>query len=128
MSAHKRDLLWQVEVEKIGGKALVEIIAEMRDGQSKILKQLDAMDKRHTTSEIRIDKLFTGFPQGDVEGHGRYHDALIKATEARREMWKNIAEKTIAGLIWLAVLYIGSVFWRETANVVTSMVTAKQVP
>lgn len=127
MPKKKPSLLWQKEVEKIGGKALVEAINELHVTQREILKQLGDMHKRQTTSEIRTDGLYKAFPAGDIDGHARYHDSLIKANEERRQLYKAIIEKTLTGLIWLLVIYIGSVVVRETGHFFSLFQSAPQV-
>lgn len=51
------------------------------------------------------DLMERSFPQGDAEGHRRFHEASIKSAESRAEFWgKMLQELTKWGLI-------GFTFW-----------------
>ncbi|MDP3322631.1 MAG: hypothetical protein Q8S71_03690 [Hydrogenophaga sp.] len=67
--------------------------------------------------EVKLDEITTciasikqAFPDGDVIGHRKYHEAKIKAAVAEEEFWKDlkldIAKKGAWGLI---VILIGLV-------------------
>lgn len=57
---------------------------------------------------IRED-LERGFPGGDIEGHRRYHEAIIQDAEAKKRLAEAIKEKTISGLVW-AIMAAGASF------------------
>lgn len=83
-----------MEAERIGGTAFAEVITEMRDGQRDVV--------------ARLDKLIQGFPEGDIEGHRRYHEAVVKRIELRNELVKAALVKmaqagAVGASAWLLV-------------------------
>ena len=47
--------------------------------------------RAHADGETaRIAAIAAGFPDGDPDGHRRYHEAEIKRIEARAEFWKKL--------------------------------------
>lgn len=61
--------------------------------------------------EDRVDRIESGFVNRDPEGHRRYHETVIEDLEERRRLRKAVQEKTISGLVWAAMLAIGSACW-----------------
>lgn len=58
-----------------------------------------------------LQDLLKAFPAGDLEGHRRYHDAMIERNHEIRKLRYAIREKTIFGLLWLALGLIGTSLW-----------------
>lgn len=46
------------------------------------------------------------FPGGDHVGHCRYHQLMIDDIEAKKKLRQAIAEKTISGLVWSAIVFL----------------------
>lgn len=65
--------------------------------------------------DAKFDELKTllrsAFPGGDPDEHRRYHDEAIAFMRERRELWKSIRERSITGLIWAALVALGSAVW-----------------
>jgi hypothetical protein len=57
-----------------------------------------------TDMERRFAEAFHG---GDHVGHCRYHALMIESIEWRKRMWRAVMEKTIAGLVWGAMIFLG---------------------
>lgn len=53
------------------------------------------------------------FPGGDAAGHRRYHEELIEQNRIRKDLVKAIREKTVAGLVWAVIVWIGAAAWNE---------------
>lgn len=98
--------LWQLEAIKLGGESLVQVIEEIRDGQNLMLERQEQMDERLTD-------ISNAFPAGDIDGHKRYHEAIIRSYEERRRLRIAIQEKTISGLFWVVVLGTGTCIVNE---------------
>lgn len=72
---------------------------------------------------LRLDKLENGkvdmetfkqaFSGGDHDGHRRYHDTLQEMLEERRRLRQAIQEKTISGLVWMALIAVGGAIWHQ---------------
>lgn len=108
--------LWQQEARRLGGEAFVETIIELQNGLGAIAQKLDAMEKRHDTSEAAIALINRAFPAGDTDGHRRYHELIIENTAEKRRLRMAVQEKTISALIWAAIAGIGVAVWHEIIN------------
>lgn len=53
----------------------------------------------------------SAFPDGDAEGHRRYHEAQIAYMTERAALWREIRSKTTAGLVWMGLLALGTAVW-----------------
>lgn len=51
------------------------------------------------------------FPGGDHVGHCRYHSIMIESIEERRRLRRAVMEKTIAGLVWGVLVFLGLAAW-----------------
>lgn len=91
--------LWQEEARRIGGPLFAEVLMEMRETQKVMLEQMKVMEKTQ-------EKLMSGFPASDVDGHRRYHQTVIEWREHRNKMLRETLSKLIgagvlAGCGWL---------------------------
>lgn len=72
-------------------------------------------DERIESLERRMDvvekTLTEAFPQGDHVGHRRYHELMIEQIEERRRLRRAVLEKSIAGLVWAAIVALGVAVW-----------------
>lgn len=98
MSANKE--LWQVEAERLGGPAFAEVMTQIRDDQRQLV--------------AKVDKLATGFPGGDTEGHRRYHEAVIERIEQRNKLTREVLARlatagALGGTGWL-LLFLWQTF------------------
>jgi hypothetical protein len=80
------------------------------DWQKQTDLRLAALEKGHAEM---TDKLKAAFPGGDHEGHRRYHDELIEQNRIRKDLVKAIREKTVAGLVWAIIVWLGAAIWNE---------------
>lgn len=74
---------------------------------------MDDLRDRVTKIEDRVEAFEAAFPNGDLPGHCRAHQALIDDVEARKRLRQAIAEKTISGLIWAAIVGGAIAIWHE---------------
>ena len=86
--------LWQEQARQIGGDELVVTIENMAK---------DIHDIKKSVSDLS----HSAFPGGDIEGHRRYHASMIERTEEIRRLRRAIQEKTISGLIWALIVFLG---------------------
>lgn len=78
---------------------------------------MDDLHDRMTKVEVRVEALEAAFPGGDLPGHCRAHQALIDDVENRKKLRQAIAEKTISGLVWSAILGIAYALWYELLRI-----------
>lgn len=61
---------------------------------------------------IEMEKRFAdAFPGGDHVGHCRYHQLMIDDIDAKKRLRQAVMEKTIAGLVWAAIIGLGLAVW-----------------
>lgn len=100
--------LWQQEAARLGGPALVQVLTELRDGQLELMANMDSLSAKSTKLEASTNRLLSGFPADDVDGHRRYHESVIEWRELRNKMVREAMIKaaqagTLAALGWLAL-------------------------
>jgi hypothetical protein len=59
-------------------------------------------------------------PHGDIDGHRKYHEALIEAQKRRVKIYDAIIEKTLTALLWAAIVAVCVAVWHEFQDRVTS--------
>lgn len=97
--------------EIIASGDLAPLFNGMLDAQQKIVDRLDLAELRLVRHDERIADIASAFPNGDTEGHRRYHQTMIEILEERRRLRVAIQEKTISGLVWALMVFIGLAAW-----------------
>jgi hypothetical protein len=98
--------LWQIEAERVGGAALVEVLSQMRATQVDIVVRLENIEKREGRLDALLEKIVHSFPDGDMESHRRYHQSIIEWRELRNKIVREALIKAagtsaIGGGVWL---------------------------
>ncbi len=69
---------------------ILKLLQEVRDEQQYIITQLGNHDRQLTShveqSSNRHLEILKAFPNGDTDGHRRYHEAVIEWSELRNRM------------------------------------------
>lgn len=113
---HEGEPLWQQEVRKMGGDALVEVLSDIKECQNKMATKINGMrGEIESALEAHINKAFAG---GDAEGHRRAHEAMINLIEEKRRLRVAIQEKTISGLIWAGIMFVGLAIFNEVRKAI----------
>lgn len=103
--------LLEFDESQIGNPAMVQV-----------LKQIDKhaleTNQRLSSIEIKMDNISNAFPSHDFDGHRRYHQSLIDLLEARRKFYMSMKEKTIFGLLWAVLVWVGFAVWHEFLSLV----------
>lgn len=63
--------------------------------------------------ESEVINLKKAFPSGDTDGHRRYHELIIEQIEAKKRLRQAIIEKTIPGILWAALVWVGIACWNS---------------
>lgn len=73
-----------------------------------------SVDQKHDESACqmevinqKVDRVLAGFPDGDPDGHRRFHEALIRKAEAREKFWNDMRAKLIERGVWATLLALG---------------------
>lgn len=110
-----KEPLWQEQARAVGGEALVATIENISTSQETLVtaqKTMAAAQEKmggdiHEIKESLASLITTAFPAGDAEGHRRYHDLMIRRNEEIRRLRIAVQEKTISGLIWAFLVFLG---------------------
>lgn len=99
---------WQLEAERMGGQPLVALLTQMRDNQLDLIADFEQLSQKVVRLQTANERLLSGFPADDVDGHRRYHQSVIERRELinkmLREILVNVAKaSTLGALGWLAL-------------------------
>lgn len=53
----------------------------------------------------------SAFPDGDLGGHKRFHDQLVEEDRDRKALYKDIRNKAVSGVFWVALVLVGTAIW-----------------
>lgn len=70
--------------------------------------RLDSLERWREDVEKRFAD---AFPGGDHVGHCRYHQLMIDDIDARKRLRQAVIEKSIAGLVWGGLVFLGLAAW-----------------
>ncbi len=73
-------------------------------------KRIEDLEKDQATMK---KDFANAFPGGDAAGHRAYHEMVKEDLAERKRMRKAITEKSVAGLIWAIIVWIGAAIWHE---------------
>lgn len=97
----------------------LKLLKEIKDGQDKVFKRINVAEDtievlKDDVKDIKgdVEKMCKAFPEGDVEGHRRYHQLIQERTDEVRRLRQAIIEKTVSGLIWASVIAAALFFWK----------------
>lgn len=85
----------------------------------------------HTAVEEEFQKRMMGMvPDGDIDAHRRYHEALIRREERRTRMVITLVERGLLVAAGFAVLWIGQALYEHAADTLRAILTrpAEQTP
>lgn len=71
--------------------------------------RLAAMD-REVKSVAATQKL--AYPEGDADGHRRYHEALIREAEKRARFWEKLFTSLAEKGLWALLILLGIALWQ----------------
>lgn len=71
-----------------------------------------SIEDRMEDLEMQVQRLSRAYPEGDIEGHRRYHELVIERTGEIRRLRVAIQEKTISALIWAAIVGASMLLWK----------------
>lgn len=103
--------LFHIE-DPISDKAVVHVLHQIDEHAAQTNERLGSMD-------TKLDKLVEAFPDGDYEGHRRYHKTMIDILNEKRRLRIAIQEKTISGLVWAGIVFLGFSVWSKLAALLT---------
>lgn len=103
----------QDDFDRVADAEIARILRGIHDSQQALLTRFDRMDERVVQAEADVVDLKRAFPNGDTEGHRRYHDTMIVMIEEKRRLRIAVQEKTISGLVWATLVFLGMAMWNQ---------------
>lgn len=111
--------LWQDQARAAGGEELVAAIEALTASQANMAQAQKQMgDDIHEIKTAVAELANTAFPDGDTEGHRRYHELIIQKTEEVRRLRVAIQEKTISALIWSFIVFLATCVGSFILNII----------
>lgn len=110
---------WQQDAARLGGPALAQLLSELRDGQLDVVASVEALSAKVTQHDAATTHLMTAFPAADVDGHRRYHEAVIEWRELRNKMVREALTKMVGASVLAALGWLGLAFWQAFKVTVT---------
>ncbi len=93
-----------------------DALAKISENTS-LLREISAALERHVAEEHELLKNFIGaFPEGDTRGHRDAHKAWIEREKKRAALRDAIIQKSLAGLLWMAIVGIGIAVWHYVGD------------
>jgi hypothetical protein len=98
-----------------GSRAIADALDRLRDeiGQrhTENTSTLEVVEDKLNVLFDRVDDLAKGFPDGDWEGHRRYHEAVIKKMEARTKFYDDLRGDLAKKGLWAVILTMAAAIW-----------------
>lgn len=80
------------------------ILAALHEMQADARRETDAKFETLQKEMLAVSaSVKTGFPDGDYDGHRRYHELLIEREEQRRQIRREVITHLIKGSTWAAL-------------------------
>lgn len=86
---------------------------EHRDQDSKHLENQQRLDKFERELMAVSSAVKTGFPDGDLDGHRRYHELLIAREEQKQQIRRELITHLIKTSTWAALVGLGIMLLRS---------------
>lgn len=84
----------------MGGQPLVDLLTQMRDNQLDMRADFEQLSGKVDNLQTANERLLSGFPADDVDGHRRYHQSVIE----RRELVNKMLRETLVAIAKTGVL------------------------
>jgi hypothetical protein len=90
-----------------------------RVADPEIARILRAIHETQKALDGKFDGLLLGFPQGDVDGHRRYHESVIEWQELRNKLVREALIKAAQAAGLAAIGWVGVALWQAFKMSVT---------
>lgn len=74
-------------------------------------QQKKTLEQRVGDLEGRVEAMERGFPDGDVEGHSRYHRMVMEEYMERRRIKQAVIEQIVKGSVWATLIFLAGAAW-----------------
>ena len=98
---------------------------ELQSTVTHIKESVDRMADDIRSLKVSHEELNRAFPEGDLEGHRRYHQLIIEEIEWRKRLRQALIEKSLLGLIIGVAAFTGTALVGELKRVFIAFVNLK---
>lgn len=97
----------------MGGSALAQVLTEMRDAQRQMIIVVEGVKQRDIEDRALLEKVLSGFPGSDFDGHRRYHEAVIEWRELRNNLVREALIKVAQAGALAAFGWVALAIWQS---------------
>jgi len=84
---------------------------------TRLLREIGSSLERHVAEEHELLKNFiAAFPEGDARAHRDAHKVWMDREKKREALRDAIIQKSLAGLLWMAIAGIGIAVWHYVGD------------
>jgi hypothetical protein len=104
---------------------------QLREYTRKLVEDANAQDREQILKHIdaKFNELratiLSAFPDDDPIGHRAYHKQQMEYMEEKAKLYKDLRSKTLVGLVWLGLAFLGNAAWEHLRLLLT---TGKPLP
>jgi hypothetical protein len=72
-----------------------------------------SVDHERSMRELneKVDQVLAGFPDGDPDGHRRFHESIIARNESRARMYEAVRDELVTKGLWAAIGLVCVALW-----------------
>lgn len=96
----------------MGGQPLVALLTEMRDNQLDMRTDVEQLSQKVSQLQAANERLLSGFPADDVDGHRRYHESVIEWRELRNKLVRDLLMKAAQATFMGALGFLALAAWK----------------
>ncbi|CAN7645491.1 hypothetical protein [Paraburkholderia terricola] len=100
--------------------AILSLKADLDQRHGENIMSQSVTDKKVVEIQRGVDELRRAFPDGDWDGHRRYHEAVIKRMEARAQFYRDLSGHLIKGGAWALIVFLAWASWQAIKAKVNS--------
>ena len=86
------------------------IVQQIHDMHTDLKKHI--MDEQGDITSAVANMVTRSFPEGDPEGHKRYHEAVIKQQEAKADLYRFLLKEGLKYGLLTCLCWIGYSIWQ----------------
>jgi hypothetical protein len=101
----------QAIAKQVTDPAIAEMLKAMLALHTQNGEKIDRLVERNTYMEGAIERLMHGFPQGDPEGHRRFHEVIIEREAFRNQLLKAALQKAVESGFLVGGGYVLYAIW-----------------
>jgi len=91
--------------------AILSLKADLDQRHGENIMSQSVTEKKVVEIQRGVDEIRRAFPDGDWDGHRRYHEAIIKKLEAREQFYQDLRGELAKKGLWAVLVMVGLALW-----------------